>query len=98
MALAAEHGFVQWTAQGTLLYGRVLAMQGHTVEGIAEIRQGLAAYQATGTVLLQPYFLALLAEAYWSAGQAEVGLPVLAEALRDELTASNAMDSDPLNY
>jgi predicted ATPase len=81
MALAIEHGFVQWTAQGMLLRGRMLAIQGHTAEGIAEIQQGLAAYQATGTALLQPYFLALLVEAYGSAGQAEVGLPVLAEAL-----------------
>ncbi|HEY7493264.1 MAG TPA: AAA family ATPase, partial [Candidatus Tectomicrobia bacterium] len=82
MALASEHGFGQWTAQGTLLRGRVLAIQGHAAEGIAAIQQGLAAYQATGTALLQPYFLALLAEAYWSAGQAEGGLSVLTEALR----------------
>ncbi len=82
VALATEHGFVQWVAQGTILRGRVLATQGHEAEGIAQVQQGLAAYRATGTALLQPYFLALLAEAYRSAGQAEAGLPVLAEALR----------------
>lgn len=82
VALATEHGFVQWVAEGTILRGRVLAMQGHAAEGIAQVQQGLAAYRATGTALLQPYCLALLAEAYWSAGQAEAGLPVLAEALR----------------
>jgi predicted ATPase len=46
------------------------------------MQQGLAAYRTTGAVLLQPYFLALLSEAYHRAGQAEAGLTVLAEALR----------------
>jgi DNA-binding winged helix-turn-helix (wHTH) protein/predicted ATPase/class 3 adenylate cyclase len=82
VALATEQGFVQWAAQGTILCGRVLATQGHAAEGIAQIQQGLAAYRATGSELLRPYFLALLTEAYRSAGQAEAGLTVLAEALR----------------
>ena len=81
-ALATEHGFVQWAAQGTILRGRVLATQGHAAEGIAQIQQGLAAYRATGSALLQPYFLALLAEAYRYVGQAEAGLAVLTDALR----------------
>ena len=45
------------------------------------MRQGLAAYRATGAELGRPYFLALLAEAYGKVGQAEEGLTVLAEAL-----------------
>jgi predicted ATPase len=82
IALATEHGFVQWAAQGTILRGRVLVAQGHVAEGMAQIQQGLAAYRATGSALLQPYFLALLSEAHQHAGQAEAGLTVLAEALR----------------
>jgi predicted ATPase len=49
--------------------------------GLARIRQGLAAWRATGLELLRPYFLALLAEACGKAGQSEEGLTVLAEAL-----------------
>jgi predicted ATPase/DNA-binding winged helix-turn-helix (wHTH) protein len=82
VALATEHGFVQGAAQGTILRGRVLAEQRQAAEGIAQIRQGFAAYRATGSALLQPYFLALLSEAHQRAGQAEAGLTVLAEALR----------------
>ena len=63
VALATEHGFVQWTAQGTILRGRVLVEQGHAAEGIAQIQQVLAAYRAMGSALLQPSFLALLSEA-----------------------------------
>jgi predicted ATPase len=59
----------------------VLAEQGWEHEGIAQIRQGIAAFRATGAELYQPYFLALLAEAYEKAEQGEKGLAVLAEAL-----------------
>ena len=61
--------------------GWALAEQGQSEEGIAQMRQGLAAWQATGAELGRPYLLALLAEAYGKAGQAEEGLSVLAEAL-----------------
>ena len=43
-------------------------------EGIAQIRQGLAACQAIGAELARHVFLALLAEAYGKVGQAEEGL------------------------
>ena len=66
---------------GTILQGWALAEQGQSKEGIAQIRQGLAAFRATGAELWRPYYLALLAEAYGKVGQAEEGLTVLAEAL-----------------
>jgi predicted ATPase len=50
-------------------------------EGMVQIRQGLAAWQATGSRIWRPYFLALLAEGCAQGGQVEVGLTVLAEAL-----------------
>lgn len=49
--------------------------------GIVQIYEGLAAWRATGAELLRPYFLALLAEAYSKAGQANGGLNILDEAL-----------------
>jgi predicted ATPase/class 3 adenylate cyclase len=81
MALAREQGFALWWAMGTILQGWALAAQGQPVDGVAQIRQGLAAYQATGTAVAQSYLLALLAEAYGDLGQAETGLTVVAEAL-----------------
>ena len=61
--------------------GWTLAQQGQAEEGIIQIRQALVAWQAAGAGWGQPYWLALLAEAYRKAGQAEAGLRVLAEAL-----------------
>jgi predicted ATPase len=48
---------------------------------MAQMRQGLAAYRASGTERQRPYYLALLAEAYGSIGQTAEGLSLLAEAL-----------------
>jgi predicted ATPase len=55
--------------------------QGQREEGIAQIRQGLTAFRATGAELNRTYYLALLAEAYSQGEQANEGLRVLAEAL-----------------
>src|SRR5262252_8591419 len=81
-ALAAEHKIAFYLAHGTIFRGRALVEQGQGTEGIAQIRQGLAAYRATGAGGdLLP--LALLAEAYGKVGQPEEGLLVLREALAD---------------
>jgi predicted ATPase len=81
ITLCSEQGFPFWFAPGTILRGWALAEQGQEEEGVAQIRHGLAAYQATGAKLERPYYLALLAEVYGKVGQAEEGLTVLAEAL-----------------
>ena len=81
LALSREQLFPYWSAVGRITRGWALANRGQGAEGIEEIRQGLAAYQATGAELGRPWFLALLAEAYGKAGRAEEGLHVVAEAL-----------------
>jgi predicted ATPase len=80
VALSTEHGFTQWVAMGTILRGWTLAMQGQREEGIAQVRQGIAAWRATGAALLVPYFCTLLAEASDHLGHTEDGLQALAEA------------------
>ncbi len=81
MTLTTEQRFALWLAWGTALHGWALVMQRQGEQGIAEMRQGLAASLATGAKVLQPYFLGLLAEAYGEGGHPEEGLPLLAEAL-----------------
>ena len=55
VALATVQGFPLWAALGTSLGGWALAMQGQGEAGIAQIRQGIAAYRATGAALDVPY-------------------------------------------
>jgi predicted ATPase len=81
MALSAEQGFTLDLSRAVILRGWALAEQGQGEEGIAQIRQGLAAWRETEAKLTGPYFLALLAEAYGKGGQVAEGLSVVAEAL-----------------
>jgi predicted ATPase len=81
MRLSTEQGFELELAQGTILWGWALTGQGQEVEGIAAMRQGLAALRATGGELRRPQVLALLAEAYGGIGQIEEAWNVLAGAL-----------------
>jgi class 3 adenylate cyclase/predicted ATPase len=81
VALSTDRGFPLWLPWGIIFGGRVLAEQGQGEEGIAQMRQGVTAFQAIQSRLLRPYCLALLAEAHGKVGQTEAGLAVLAEAL-----------------
>ena len=80
VALATEQGFPLWAAMGTILRGWALAMQGQGEEGMAQVRQGIAAWRATGAALLVPYFCTVLAEVSAHLGHTEDGLQALAEA------------------
>jgi predicted ATPase len=79
--LCTDQGFQYFLAGGTILRGWVLAEQGQGEEGIAQIRQGLASFRATGAEAIAPYHLALLAEMHGRGGQAGEGLTVVREAL-----------------
>jgi predicted ATPase len=81
IALCTEQASPLYLAWATILRGWALATQGQTAEGMAQMRQGLAAARATGAEILVPYWLALLAEACGQAEQADEGLLLLAEAL-----------------
>ena len=59
VALSTEQGFPLWAAWGTSLRGWALAMQGQGAEGMAQVRQGIAAWQATGAAVDRPILLHL---------------------------------------
>jgi predicted ATPase len=81
MGVAGEQGFLIRGEEGRILRGWALAMQGDTDAGVAQIRQELAVHQAIGPKLGEPHRLSLLAEASGQAGEPEIGLQALAEAL-----------------
>ncbi len=81
MALATEHEFLFWIAGGTFSRGAALAKQGQAEEGLAQMRQGMNAMQATGAEVDRPGFLATLAETHGKVGQVEEGLQLLDEAI-----------------
>jgi predicted ATPase len=80
-ALAREHGFAQWVPQGAILHAWALAVQGRAEDSLRQIRQELAAHQATGSVSGRPWMLVLLAEVCEWTEQTEEGLCAINEAL-----------------
>ena len=81
VSICAEHGFPFWGAIASMLAGWALAEDGAVEAGIAQMRQGRAAIQATGAQLFVTHPVSLLVKAHANAGRAEEGLTVLGEAL-----------------
>ena len=65
---------------GTILRGWALARQAQDEERIAQVRQGIAAWRATGAALGVPLFCTLLADVADHLGHTDDGLQALAEA------------------
>lgn len=81
ITLSSEQGFSLWLAGGTILRAWALVEQGQESEGMAQIREGIDDWRATGQEWTRPYFLALLADAHGKLGQTKEGLTVVEEAL-----------------
>jgi predicted ATPase len=82
VTLATEHGFAWVLAAGTIYRGWALVAQGRESEGIAQLRQGIAAYQAAGALVGLSGSLSMLADGCGRISEIEEGLAVLTEALR----------------
>jgi predicted ATPase len=96
ITLCTEQGFALYLARAAILRGWTTIEQGQGAAGLDEMRQGLAAYQATGSAVFRPYYLAFLAEAHGKVGQAEAGLTLLAEALaRVHKTGERLYEAEP---
>jgi class 3 adenylate cyclase/predicted ATPase len=79
--LSTEQGITFCVPHGTILRGWALAHDGATADGVAQINEGLAGYQAIGAELERPHWLALLADTHRKAGHAEEGLRAIEDAL-----------------
>lgn len=77
VALSKEHGFPYWSGWGSVLLGWTRTEAGQIEEGLADLREGLRLYEATGAQLFLPSSYALLAQCYGKAGR----LPEAIEAI-----------------
>jgi class 3 adenylate cyclase/predicted ATPase len=80
--VATDQGFPQWRAHGTIYRGWVKVKNGNVPEGISLLRNGSAAYRATGPVAFMPFYTDLLAMACEIAGQIEEASSLLDDALQ----------------
>jgi class 3 adenylate cyclase/predicted ATPase len=81
LVLTTEEMIPFFRSHAVILRGWALVQQGQGEEGIAQLREGLAAYRATGAELECSHWLALLAEAYGYTDQPVEALRLIAEAL-----------------
>jgi TOMM system kinase/cyclase fusion protein len=81
VSICAEHGFPFWGAIASMLAGWALAEEGAVEAGIAQMRQGRAAIEATGAQLFVTHPMTLMVKAHANAGRAEEGLTLLGETL-----------------
>jgi adenylate cyclase len=81
LALAREHGFALRAAAATMLLGWARSAEGEAAEGLATLRAGFRAYEATGARDDRPYWLALVAEATGESGDLETAQRLVDEGL-----------------
>jgi predicted ATPase len=89
VSLACKEGLPQWVAFGRIVYGWSLAKTGEMIKGLAELRAGLAACEASNTAISRPHFLAMLAEALVEGKLIQEALATLDEALAVSENASD---------
>ena len=83
LRLASEHGFPMFAAMHAMHRGWARAEDGDPEEGIAELRAGLAAFEAAGARMLRSWLLLLLARACRLAGHDADALQAVDEALAE---------------
>ena len=81
LAVCNEQGYAYYLSWASIMQGWALTALGLSVDGMARMREGMAAMQATGAALRRPYYLALLAGACGQTGRAAEGLDLLSQAL-----------------
>jgi predicted ATPase len=78
--LSTRQSFPYWLAVGAIFRGWARTASGDTAEGISWIEDGIRDYQATGSMLAMPYYLALKAEALHIADRTCDALQTIEEA------------------
>jgi predicted ATPase len=80
IASAQEHGLAMVVAVGRIMQGAARAMMDPRDKSVAEIREALAAYRATGAKFQSTYHLILFAQALAACGRYGEGLSALRDA------------------
>lgn len=74
------HGLVLYGAMADVIKGWTVSEQGDELEGVAQMREGLAALDATATAVIRPHFLSLLSEALAKLERVDEAFSLLDEA------------------
>src|SRR5262249_30339562 len=92
LAVSTEQCFPFFVASATCAYGWTRIQEGALQAGAAQIRQGLAIFEASGATLPRSYWLGFVAEALLAEHERAEGLATVEEALtisEQHLTRTN---------
>jgi predicted ATPase len=78
--LSTSKNIADWLPAGEVLHGWAQSASGSIAEGLSWIQSGIEGWQATGSMLLIPYWLALKAEALYLANRISEALEAIREA------------------
>jgi class 3 adenylate cyclase/predicted ATPase len=81
IAMCTEHEFPLFVGLTTIVRGAAISQAGRHEEGVAELRQGIDLYSATGQRVSRRLYLCWLAQACTAAGRVEEAADAVAEAL-----------------
>ena len=81
IGLSREHRLPFWSSYATTVRGWAIAEEGGVVEGVAEIRRGMAEFAAIGSMAFRTFQMGLLAEQLGHGGAVDEGLATIDEAL-----------------
>lgn len=81
VALCVEHDFPLWLAGGRILRGAALVLRGRLDEGLLEADNGLQAWRDSGTLLMLPHALSVVAGVHALHGATADAQRMLDEAL-----------------
>lgn len=81
ITISREHGLILYQAMATVTRAWAMIKQGRREDLVDQMRQGICGHQGTGTEVIRPHFLALLAEVLDEADQSAERLRVLDEAM-----------------
>jgi tetratricopeptide (TPR) repeat protein len=80
IAVCTEHGFFLWRTAGLIMKGWLMVRAGQADRGLAQLRDGIAAWRGDATAMVT-HWLLLLANALGSLGELRASLDTIEEAL-----------------
>ncbi|ABW25876.1 adenylate/guanylate cyclase domain-containing protein [Acaryochloris marina] len=95
--ISRAEGFLLWIPVAMLFHGWSMAWQGRTQEGLQEMIEGLELFKNTGTSVIFPQVMGMLAEVYWLSERFEEAFQALDAGIQ-EATTRNEHHMEPELY
>lgn len=95
--ISQTEGFLLWIPVAMLFHGWSVALQGRVQDGIQEMLTGLELFKKTGTSVIFPQVMGMLAEVYWLSERFDEAFHALEEG-GQEATIRNEHHMEPELY